>query len=275
MLHAQLPSFSGGDRLGYFATYKDRDVEFGITSLCKVRYMPNLSKGLKSTFLGAKYTIDINPQLLTTKADGTPGFRKIVDESLTTPDKVSDNFEKTTITGEVTGGGKFEFNVQQNRGALVMGGRHTNPAETKPPHYFAIAIKVPEQLTDPKLEKYYELTAKAADDRAARRELKEFMRDFRDDKLSVRRIDGSESRYPLAEPIEGGTDAINGAGISELEMISNIYDGKRIVFTASEGSAITMKTSREGMLLPGFILTWKADPAKDPESKARVAVSIK
>jgi hypothetical protein len=274
-VHAQLPTFSEGDRLGYFASYKDRNIEFGITTQSKVRLMPALSDGLKSTFLGGTYTLEITPQLIATGDDGKTTVRRIVDSSLTTPDGVTDEFEKATITGEVTGGAKFEYALRQNRGTLVMGGRFLNPEETKTPHQFAIAIKFPAQLTSGNLDTLSKLTSAPEDDRAARRELRDFQRDFRSDRLTVRRIDGSETRYPLAEPIEGGVAAINGPGIAELELQSGIYEARRIVITAQEGSAITMETTRENLLQPGFTLTWKTDPAKDPEAKAGVAITVR
>ena len=274
-VHAQLPTFSDGDRLGYFATYKDRNIEFGITTVSKVRLMPALSDGLKSTFLGGTYTLEITPQLIATGDDGKTTMRRIVDSSLTTPDGVTDEFEKASITGEVTGGAKFEYTLRQNRGTLVMGGRFLNTEETKTPHQFAIAIRIPAQLTKSKLEAFYALIDAPADDRAARRELRDFQRDFRSDRLTVRRIDGSETRYPLIEPVEGGVAAVNGPGIAELELQSSIYEARRIVVTAQEGSAITLETTRENLLQPGFTLTWKTDPAKDPESKACVAISMR
>lgn len=274
-LQAQLPSFREGGRLGYYATYKDRNMEFGITSLCNLRLMPLLSDGLSSTFIGGTYTIEIAPQLIATAGDGKTTVRRIIDSSLTTPDEVSDEFEKTTIRGEVTGGAKFEYSLQQNRGTLVMGGRSLNPEENKTPHHFAIAIKVPAQLTSGKLDALYKLVGAPEDDRVARRELRAFMREYRSDRLTVRRTDGSETRYKLAEPVEGGVAAVNGPGIAELELQSSIYEARRIVITAQDGSALTLETTRDNLLQPGFTLTWRSDPAKDPEGKARVAIAVR
>ncbi|HSP42100.1 MAG TPA: hypothetical protein VLO11_04465 [Luteolibacter sp.] len=272
---AQLPTITEGDRLGYFATYKDRNIEFGIATQSKVRLMPALSDGLSSTFLGGTYTMEIVPQLIATADEGKTTVRRIADNSLTSPDGITDEFEKTTITGEVTGGAKFEYTLRQNRGTLVMGGRFLNPEEIKTPHHFAIAIKVPAQLTSGNLETLYKLIDAPEDDRAARRELRDFHREFRSDRLTVRRIDGSETRYQLAEPVEGGVAAVNGPGIAELELQSGIYEARRLVITAQEGSAITMETTRDNLLQPGFTLTWKADPAKDPEAKACVAITVR
>ena len=272
---AQLPTFSEGDRLGYFATYKDRNIEFGITTRSEVRLMPALSGGLSSTFLGGTYTLQITPQLIAIGNDGKTSVRRIADTSLSSPDRVTDEFEKTTITGEVTGGAKFDYTLRQNRGTLVMGGRFLNPQETKFAHQFAIAIKIPAQLTSGKLDTLYKLIGAPADDRVAGRELREFQREFRSDRLTVRRIDGSEDRYPLSQPVEGGVAAINGPGIAELELQSSIYQARRIVITAQEGSTLTMETTRENLLLPGFTLTWKPLPAKDSEATTCVAITVR
>ncbi|MFZ9935484.1 MAG: hypothetical protein ACO3JG_00340 [Luteolibacter sp.] len=270
-----MPTFSEGDRLGYFATHKDRNVEFGITTRSEVRLMPTLSGGLSSTFLGGTYTLQITPQLSATGKDGKTTVRRIDNTSLSSPDGVTDKFEKTTITGEVTGGANFEYTLRQDRGTLVMGGRFLNSEKTKTPHQFAIAIKIPAQLTSGKIETLYKLLGAPANDRAALRELRDFQREFRSDRLTVRRIDGSEDRYPLSEPVEGGLTAINGPGIAELDLQSSIYQARRIVITAQEGSALTMETTRENLLQPGFTLTWKPDPAKDPEAKSCVAITVR
>ena len=279
MLHlqavAQLPTFSEGDRLGYFASYGDNRMEFGILADGTVRLMPTLADGLSASFRSGKYVLEISPRLVSTASSGKTTRHRVVPESLTTDGAVTDKFEQATIRGEVTGGAKFEFPLQQNRGVLLMGGGLAAGQDLKTPHQFEIELKVPAQMTSGKLDTLSKLTQAAATDRAAKRELRDFMRDFRDDRLTVRRIDGTETRYPLAEPVEGGAEAITGPGIAELELQSSVYEARRIVITAEKGSALSLATTRENMLQPGFTLTWKTDPAKDPEAKTRLAISVR
>ena len=273
---AQLPTFSEGDNLGYFATYNDSRMQFGITAGGELRLMPTLSRGFSASFQSGTYALEIAPRVIAAAADGKETRRRIVDTSLTTDGAVTDKFGQATIRGEFTGGVKFEFPLQQNKGVLLIGGRLAEGQEFKTPHRFELEIKVPAQLSKARLDTLSKLTQGASGDRAARRELRDFMRDFRDDRLSVRRIDGTEARYPLADPIEGGVAAVNGAGIAELELQSGIYEARRLVITAENGSALAIvATTRENQLLPGFILAWKSDPAKDPEAKARMAISVR
>lgn len=55
------------------------------------------------------------------------------------------------------------------------------------------------------------------------------------------------------------------------------YKDRNVEFgiTAQEGSALTLETTRENLLQPGFVITWKPDPAKDPEAKACLALSVR
>jgi len=272
---AQLPSFNEVPLLGYFATYNDRNVEFGINVNSGVRLMPNLSGQLSATFTVGTYALDITPRLIAMNPDGTTTNRRITPESLEADTPVTDKFEKTTIRGQVTGGGSFEFTLEQNRGVLIMGGRMLNPEEVNPPHRFAIEIKVPAQLTSGNLNTLSKLTAAEPDDSRARREHREFMRQFRSDRIALRWIDQQSGRFQLTETFDDDATAINGPGIAELELQSHIYRARRLVINAENGSAITLTPTREGMLQPGFTLLWMNDPEKDPDAKARVAIAVR
>ena len=272
---AQLPTLKNVDRFGYFAIHSDRNVELGITSSGTLRFMPALGGNLRSSFTDGKYAVEIQPAMTTTAADGKVTRRRIATSSLDSPDEPTEKLEQTTITGEVTGGAGFEFKITQNNGVLVLGGHHTNPQETTTPYQFALEVKVFPLITSSKLETLDKLNNDAQNDHKARRDLRDLLRDFRDDRITVRRTDGSETRYLLAEKPEGGATAINGPGIKEVEIESSIYQARRVIITAETGSTMTLSPSRDEMLLTGFTLAWTRDPSTDPEGKARLAITAR
>jgi hypothetical protein len=47
------------------------------------------------------------------------------------------------------------------------------------------------------------------------------------------------------------------------------------VFTAGTGSAMDLWNAKEQPLHEGFSINWKADPAKDKDGKARLAIEVK
>jgi hypothetical protein len=53
------------------------------------------------------------------------------------------------------------------------------------------------------------------------------------------------------------------------------YQGKALEFTASENSKIALWTRLEQPFNEGFSINWYPDPAKDPETKARLNFTVK
>jgi hypothetical protein len=68
---------------------------------------------------------------------------------------------------------------------------------------------------------------------------------------------------------------VNGTGISSAEVEISDYQNRKIEFLAAPNSSLTLAYTAPVPLHNGFYLQWSADPAKDPEGKAKLAISIK
>jgi len=72
---------------------------------------------------------------------------------------------------------------------------------------------------------------------------------------------------------------INGPGIMAAELFFSPYQDKKFILAASGSSTMTLTpasySSAGAPLFRGCYLSWTADPAKDPESKARLKVDVK
>ncbi|MGA0845426.1 MAG: hypothetical protein ACO3RV_02715 [Luteolibacter sp.] len=272
---AQLPTLSEGSYLGYHAIYRDRDIEFGISSDAEVRMQPGLSRGLSSSFMRGTYAIEAKPKILITRDNGTQTNAKIKPESLTTDGEATEEFIKSNIAGEAGDAIRFGWNIEQVKGSIVMGGQCTAGDSQSASPEFQIEIKIPAQLTKSKLSNLSKLVAAPADDRKAKRELRDFIRAYRDDRLAIRRVDGSTAKLLVAEPLTITMADLNGGGIAELELQSSIYEARRLIISADPGSSLSIETSRDKLLQPGFTITWKRDAEKDPEAKARVRIAVR
>jgi hypothetical protein len=272
---ADLPMLSDAARMGYFAIHSDRSVELGITTSGVLRYMPALGGNPDSGLTDNNHALEISPVMIATAADGQVTRGRLAAGSLSSQDEPTAKLKEATITGELTDGGKFEFKVHQNNGAVVVTGQQLNPEETKLPQQFTLEVKVLQLITNEKLESMDELAGKVGEDRKLQRELGDFLKHFRSDRLIVRRIDGSEGRYPLAEMPEGGATIINGPGLKQVEIESSMFEARRVIITAETGSSMILNPSRQSTLLTGFTLNWARNAASAPDGKARLAIAAR
>jgi hypothetical protein len=272
---AQLPAIGEGPCLGFFAAHRDNRIEFGIASNGELRFMPAISGKPAGPFLSGRYTMTILPRVMDTRSDGKPSVRKVEIPSLESPDQPADRLEKTTIRGKVTGGAAFEIHVEQNRGSILLAGRLLEPGKLKNPQPFALQIKVPNLMTGGEKETLAKFNKAKEDDRKAQRERRDFMREFRDDRVMVRWSDGKQEVFKLGDGIDDRAKAINGPGIEELRLESERYGGRRIFFTAEPGSKLVLTPTRQGTLLAGFTLDWTPVPAGGEGKLSRLAISVR
>ncbi len=264
-LHAQLPSIDRQPWIGYFAAHTSNRYQIGISSLGELHLKPVES----GSAIADSYLIKIEPTVLETQSSGKTIAKRLIADSLETTDSATEKLEKATYRGKVTGDAAFEVTVEQNRGIVFVGGRLLDPGNLKNPLKFAISIKIPN---------LYPSERKSGTDlseREKRREEKALADKLRGDRLSLKRSDDSALRQSLSETVQAGSVEINGPGITELELQSETFRGRRLMLNASPGTSMTLSNSKSAPLYQGFEVSWMPDPDKDPDAKARLAISCR
>ncbi len=248
-----LPALQERPWEGYFIAHETRGYHFGLGCDGEGVIRPLDRKGEPAGHkeISLRFTVE------ETLPDGRVVARQIDPESLATTDKATTKPEAVKFTGKVTGGASFEATTTIDGERIEVGGRVVDPGEAKNPLRFAIRLYARE---------FY--PGAEADD-------KQFQRKVKDDEIRFETVDGKRGKIEMAEAVDVAR-ATGAKGLSLLRMEAAAYEGRRFEFSATAGGALELQNPAAGkLLIDGVTLTWRHDPAKDPEGKSRLAVEIR
>ena len=260
---AELPIVNEQPMLGYHSAYMNRKYQFGMTGTGEISVRLVDSKGQLATspFI-VRITIGIEEVL----PDGKTLLRQIKPETLESAQGPNGNFEKTVVTGKVSGDAVFEVTMEQNRGVITMGGRVADPGPlVKNPLRFTARMNFPAAYP-------YDLKGDKQNDKKA---VKLFEEKIESDLLQLKWTDGKKKKLNFAEVVDASTADINGPGIAEVEIETAACAGKKYLITASSNSMMKLWNAKPAPLHLGFSLHWSPDPAKDSDGKARLGIDMK
>ncbi|MGD7653900.1 MAG: hypothetical protein ACQCXQ_11835 [Verrucomicrobiales bacterium] len=265
---AILPMMEEDEWLGYFVGVEDNKWRFGMTSQGKITIFP-IESGGKVSAHGTKFSVQAGVQEV--MPNGSVVMKTTDPESLTSENEASLRFDTVTISGEATGGVKFEMYIEQRSGFVMIGGKVTDPGELKNPR-FAASVYLPKAYSRAKPPKSAE-----GDEREIKKWQKKQDRVLKKDKLSFKRRDGERGGFDFLEPVLLDSEEVNGKdGMSEIEVECEDYNGRDFVFNASPNSVMTLSNGKEARSLAnGVRISWHQEADKDPEGKARFAIKGK
>lgn len=257
---AELPALNEKPWLGYYAAYADRRFQITMDPKGEITLTPMNDKGSP---VGSKIAIAIEAGVEELHPDGKVVLRRIKPETLASQEAPSEDFEKFTVTGKVSGEAGFELHVGQDRGTITLGGRLTDPGTlTKLPVRFAIRVKVPDVYP------YEKVSDKQHD--------KEFLKKIEDDRIELKWTDGKRVKQDFEPMVEAASKQLNGPGIAAAQIEASAYKDRRFLLMASPGSSMGLWNAKSAPLHEGFTVTWlPPEPAKDPETKARLSIEVK
>jgi hypothetical protein len=259
---AQLPSLTDKDHLGYFVAADRRNFQFRIDSNGKA--VVNVLDG-KGQPLNKDYAIAVAFNVEETMPDGKTISRKFTAESLQSEQEATTKPKDLTIKGKVTGDIEFEATVTEDRGAIILGGRLLNPAGLKNPTRFSIEVDIPKAVPKPKKDE-------EKDEKKAAKEQKDRIKG---DRVQLVWTDGKKARITSDQEVEGSSKEVSGPGITAASIEFAVFEDRKITLTAAPNSSMRLSNKAKQSLSEGFTLSWSADPAKDPNGKARLALEVK
>jgi hypothetical protein len=260
---AELPSLEKQPWIGFYAAYANKRFNFSVTPQGNIELAPMNKKG---TPVGKKLAITIDAGIEETLPDGKAVMKQIQVDTLESEQAATENLEKISIRGKVTGDAQFELNLEQTRGIIFIGGRVLDSGTlTKNPIRFAVRVRIPNGYPDSSDAK-----AKPVDKSG-----KAFLKKIADDSLTVKWTDGKRVKQDFEKAVDATSKDLNGPGIASAEVEISSYHGNRLIFTASPNSAITLRNAQPAPLHEGFVISWLADASKDPDGKARLAIEVK
>lgn len=259
---AQLPSLNDKDHLGYFVAADRRSFQFRIES--NGRAVLNVMDA-KGQPLNKDYAIPVTFNVEETLPDGKTISRRLNAESLQSEQEATTKPKDLTIKGTATGDIEFEVSVTEDRGAIILGGRLLNPAGLKNPTRFSIDVGIPKAVPKPKKD----------DEQDEKKAAKEQKERIKGDKVQLLWTDGKKARITSDQEVEGSSKEVSGPGITTASIEFAVFDDRKITVTASPNSSMRLSNKAKQSLSEGFTLSWSADPAKDPEGKARIALEVR
>ena len=257
---AELPMMNDKDWLGFFIGVENNDFRFGVGADGKTTLRINRKKGDP---INNKLTIEFIFQIEETKPDGKTTIYKVLPESLETTQEPTTKPKNAVFRGKVKGDATIEVTLDETRGGISIGGRLLDPGTlAKDSLRFTISAKIPNAYAD-------------VDKPADRKETKAFEDRIKGDQVTLAYSDKKRSKLSTTESVDANSKEINGAGITAAEIEFSTYQGKQFGLLASPGSVLTLSAKQPGPLQDGFLITWVADAAKDPQGAARLNIEIK
>ena len=256
---AELPILKKQPWIGYFAVFENRDCQFSVDTN-GVAYLTLMNP--KGEPMGEATKIAVSFVVEEILPNGETRLKKIKKGSLESTDPATDKLGKITFHGKVTGDAAFEVIIEQERGDVFIGGRITDTGTlTKAPLRFTVRVKVPNVYAEVEKE--------------GRMALKIFEKRIKDDHLDLKWTDGKRLKQNFTDRVDVTSKEINGPGIANAEAEINYYNGKKLRFAATEGSAFTLWNDTPAPLHEGFTVNWVVDAAKDPTGKSRLSLQVK
>lgn len=266
--YAELPALNKKPWLGFFAVLKNRNFEITIDGQGEMRISPHTKDG---KIFGAYLAFPISMGVEAVLPDGKTQALSILPDTLESTDPATDKLEKTIIRGKVTGGAAFEATIEEARGAISIGGRVTDPGTaTTNPLRFHVRTTIP----------YFY----GGVDKDTPQKKKDFEATIKDDYIETKFTDGKRHKQLFVPPVDAGSPEMTGPGIASAEIGLSLFQSRKFLLSASDNSAMklananqapTESGTHERPLYEGIVITWAADPAKDPQGKARLAIQVK
>jgi hypothetical protein len=252
-LMADLPSLEQKPWYGYFVGIEGKKVAVGLDTDGGAVIVPIKNREWMTT----QNYIPLNYQIEEVLPNGKTAVKKIDFESLTSTSAATVKPGVILFTGKTEGDVKFEAYFEVSRGVVLVGGRILEKGTVTNPLKFSVQAIFPQAYK----------TAKKGE--------KEWEKKVEDDKLEVRFADGKKAKSTVKDTFDA-TAGDFAKPINQLEMEISEFGEGSFKFTASPNSKISLLNPKvSGPFYEGITLVWEADPATDPQGKARLAIDLK
>lgn len=165
----------------------------------------------------------------------------------------------------------FEILIEPKRDMFCFGGRILDPGSlAHDPLCIVVRLPIPATHAKP------EPVPNQKESRTAIRDgEKAFLKSVSSDTVRLKRLDGKSLKLSFDKSLTASPDFFNGSGMVEVDVDTRWAGGMGFVLSASPNSSISIANTAENPLYQGFVLTWRSDPSKDPEGKARLGMRMK
>ena len=264
---AELPIFKDRPWLGYFAVFTDARTQVAVTGQGAITVAHVTTKNEISSSVALSVQIYVEETL----PDGKKTERPIDPASMESSQSPVTNPDQLVIKGKAEGGVVFEILIEPKRDMFCFGGRILDPGSlAHDPLCIVVRLPIPATHAKP------EPVPNQKESRTAIRDgEKAFLKAVSSDTVRLKRLDGKSLKLSFDKSLTASPDFFNGSGMVEVDVDTRWAGGMGFVLSASPNSSISIANTAENPLYQGFVLTWRSDPSKDPEGKARLGMRMK
>jgi len=252
LMAGSLPTIGKQPWLVQYVAYEHKQLQFTINGEGIGQLVPMNEKGKP---LDDKHAIKFLPVVEDVSADGKVAAKHIQKDGWEAVTPAGVNAKTVTYRGTAGGNSRFEITVEFDGKEVRAGGKILDKGTLINPR-FRVRVQVPNiYLYDKDPGK---LAAKASKDR-----------------ISLVRSDGKKLKLEVLEVLDAEAPEAGGTGVSQARIEMAGFAGKRLELDA--GAAGSLEFFNEGIapLSQGFSFFWMADPAKDPQGKARLSFQVR
>lgn len=250
----RLPQLNEKPWIGWYAASEQRNFRFGVKSDGEGVLIP--MKGRDETASPRKW-IDFMPVIEEVLPSGRIVTKENLEDGWEAVTPVSDDAEKITYRGTVTGGARFEVNLEIDGNEVRGGGRILEKGElTENPIQFSLRVRIPNVyhfVDDP--EDIEELAER--------------------DKIQIERIDGKKLKFDAWKPVWAEKEDCSGPGVQTARVDLDGMEGFKVDLEAGDKGAFHMYNGSLRPLYKGVTFGWRPDPAKDADGKGRFVLEFK
>ncbi len=253
--------------LGYFAVAEERAFNFLFEAQQGgINIMVRNKEGAPIE----TYPITLQFLAQETLPDGSVRDLLMKPDTLESADPATDKLKKTVfrskLTDQATGQPTLEVTLEIASGTILANARITDKgAFDKNPLRPVIRAAFRPFYVDENSQK----------EKWDEKQIKEFEKRIGRDSVTLKRLDGKRVKLGCADKTDPNSKEVNGTGSSSAEVEIGAYQNRKIEFLAAPNSSLTLGYTAPLPLHNGFYLQWSADPAKDPDGKAKLAIRIK
>ena len=248
----ELPYLNEQPFLGQYAGTDTRDFRFMVKTSGEALVIPSKAKG---GFVSDRFAIKFAPLVEDTLPDAKVVAKYPVKDAWEAVTPATEDPEKITYRGKVSGDATFEVNIELAGGKVTAGGRVLEKGKLANPR-FVIRVQVPNVYQ-------YDKDAEKRDEK------------IKKDRIDLVRADGKKLKLDVNTPLDAESDKFSGPGIIQARIEMAGYVGHKLEIAAGTAGVFEFWNKGEAALYDGFTLGWKHDAAKDPEGKGRLAFEMK
>jgi len=247
-----LPQLDDKPWTGHFAGYQKRMFRSWVDRNGVCYICPPDGRG---GYLFNRAAVRIEPVVEEMKADGSFSFRKRLDDGWEALTPAAAPAGKVSYRGTVTGGAKFEVNLEYDGNRIVVGGRLLDASKLKDPR-FTMRVIFPNAY-------YHE------------RDPEKLAVKARKDRIDFVRTDGKKVRMDVMEKVDVTSADFAGPGIRQIRIDLAGYKGVRFDLESVAGARFAMSNGGGEALVRGFTLDWRADDDANAGGAPRFSILVR